>query len=187
MLHSVPGPITTWLSRWRAGQRDALEHIVPLVYDELRQVARRQLRREPSPHALSPTTLVHETYLRLLRQRQLRASDRPGCLMVAGCTMRRVLVDEAWRRQRVKRGGPEPIVTFDDDDDTLLEEADVDHVLAIDTVLERLAELDDRAARVVENRIFAGMTLEETAGALDMSVKPCRAPGSRRAPGCAKN
>ncbi len=167
----VPGPITTWLSRWRAGQHDALEHIVPLVYDELRQVARRQLSREPSPHALSATTLVHETYLRLLNQRQLLASDRPGFLIVAGCTMRRVLVDEARRRKRLKRGGDEPIVTFDDNADTLLEDADVDQVLAIDAALERLAALDDRAARVVEYRIFAGMTLEETAAALDASVK----------------
>jgi RNA polymerase sigma factor (TIGR02999 family) len=171
MLPPVPGPITTWLSRWRAGQRDALEHIVPLVYDELRQVARRHLSREPSPHALSATTLVHETYLRLLHQRQLQASDRPGFLNVAGCTMRRVLVDEARRRKRLKRGGSEPIVTFDDNEDTLLEDADVDQVLAIDAVLERLAALDDRAARVVEYRIFAGMTLEETAAALDTSVK----------------
>jgi RNA polymerase sigma factor (TIGR02999 family) len=167
----VPGPITTWLTRWRAGQRDALEHIVPLVYDELRQVARRQLSREPSPHALSATTLVHETYLRLLHQRQLLASDRPGFLIVAGCTMRRVLVDEARRRKRLKRGGDEPIITFDDNADTLLEDADVDQVLAIDAALERLAALDDRAARVVECRIFAGMTLEETAAALDASVK----------------
>jgi RNA polymerase sigma factor (TIGR02999 family) len=170
MLPPVPGPITTWLSRWRAGQRDALEHIVPLVYDELRQVARRHLSREPS-HALSATTLVHETYLRLLQQRQLQASDRPEFLSIAGCTMRRVLVDEARRRKRLKRGGSEPIVTFDDKADTLLEDADVDQVLAIDAVLERLAALDDRAARVVEYRIFAGMTLEETAAALDSSVK----------------
>jgi RNA polymerase sigma factor (TIGR02999 family) len=171
MLPPAPGPITTWLSRWRAGQRDALEHIVPLVYDELRQVARRQLNRERSPHALSATTLVHETYLRLLHQRQLQASDRPEFLSIAGCTMRRVLVDEARRRKRAKRGGSEPVVTFDENDEALLEEGDVDQVLAIDAVLERLAGLDDRAARIVEYRIFAGMTLEETAAALDTSVK----------------
>jgi ECF sigma factor len=82
----VREPVTVWLSRWRAGQKDALENIVPLVYDELRQVARGHLNREPTPHALSATTLVHETYLRLLQQRQVNASDRPEFLAVAGYT-----------------------------------------------------------------------------------------------------
>ena len=171
MPPSTREPVTVWLSRWRAGQKDALEHIVPLVYDELRQVARRQLRREALPHALSATTLVHEAYLRLLQQRQVEASDRPGFLAVAGLTMRRVLVDEARRRKRLKRGGTEPPVPLDDDPEGLLQDGDVDQVLALDSLLERLAVYDERAARIVEYRIFAGLTLEETAAALDTSVK----------------
>ncbi len=167
----VREPVTVWLSRWRDGQQDALEHIVPLVYNELRQVARRQLSREPTPHALSATTLVHETYLRLLQQRQVEASDRSSFLAVAGFAMRRVMVDEARRRKRLKRGGNERPVAFDEEVVSLLGEADIDQVLAVDAVLERLAALDDRAARIVEYRIFAGLTLEETAAALDVSVK----------------
>jgi RNA polymerase sigma factor (TIGR02999 family) len=163
-------PVTTWLARWSADRQGALEHIVPLVYDELRGVARRHLRREAAP-ALSATTLVHETYLRLLKQRQLEAADRPGFLAVAGHVMRRVLVDDARRRRRVKRGGAVATQALDDETGGVLEEADIDEVLAVDTLLDRLAALDERAARVVEYRIFAGLTLEETASALQVSVK----------------
>jgi RNA polymerase sigma factor (TIGR02999 family) len=170
MSHALREPVTVWLSRWRSGQQDALEHIVPLVYDELRQVARRQLSRERLPHALSATTLVHETYLRLLGQRQLQASDRPGFLAVVGCTMRRILVDEARRRNRLKRGGNEPPLALEDEP-AAFADVDADEVLALDALLERLAAMNERAARIVEYRIFAGFTLEETASALDVSVK----------------
>jgi RNA polymerase sigma factor (TIGR02999 family) len=165
-------PVTVWLSRWRAGQQDALEHIVPLVYDELRQVARRQLRRERLPHALSATTLVHEAYLRLLDQRQLEASDRHGFLAIVGHTMRRILVDEARRRHRLKRGGNEPAVPLEEEPSArVLADVDPEEVLAVDALLERLAAMNERAARVVEYRIFAGLTLEETADALGVSAK----------------
>jgi RNA polymerase sigma factor (TIGR02999 family) len=171
MSATVHEPVTVWLARWRSGQQDALEHIVPLVYDELRQVARRQLRRESTPHALSATTLVHEAYMRLLGQRQIQASDRPGFLAVAGYTMRRVLVDEARHRKRLKRGGQEPPQALDEDSVHLLDEGEIEQVLALDSLLERLATWDPRAARIVEYRIFVGLTLEETATALDVSVK----------------
>jgi RNA polymerase sigma factor (TIGR02999 family) len=164
-------PVTVWLSRWRAGDRTAIEQIVPLLYDELRQVARRQLRREPSGAALSATTLVHEAYVRLLDQRQIAASDRSSFLAVAALTMRRILVDEARRRKRLKRGGDGPPMPLSDVPDGLLREADVEQVLALDALLERLAAADDRAARIVEYRIFAGLTLAETADALDLSVR----------------
>jgi RNA polymerase sigma factor (TIGR02999 family) len=171
MSPPVGEPVTVWLSRWRAGQKDALEHIVPLVYNELRQVARRQLSRESLPRPLSATTLVHEAYLRLLQQRQLNATDRPEFLAVAGYTMRRILVDEARRRRRLKRGGHEAPVALDDEPESLLDESDFEQVLALDHLLERLAAFEERAARIVEYRIFAGLTLEETAAALDVSVK----------------
>jgi RNA polymerase sigma factor (TIGR02999 family) len=171
MSPTVSEPVTVWLSRWRDGQKDALEHIVPLVYDQLRQVARQELRHERSPQSLSATTLVHEAYLRLLQQRQLNASDRPAFLAVAGFTMRRILVDEARRRTRLKRGGHEPRVSVDEAAGSLLEERDLDQVLALDLLLDRLAAHDDRSARIVEYRIFAGLTLSETADALEVSVK----------------
>jgi RNA polymerase sigma factor (TIGR02999 family) len=172
MSPTVREPVTVWLSRWRDGQKDALEHIVPVVYDELRQIARRQLSREPSPQALSATTLVHEAYLRLLQQRQVEANDRAGFISIAGMTMRRILVDEARRRTRLKRGGHDRPVPLDGDEPaSLLEDGELEQVIALDALLERLASFDDRAARIVEYRIFAGLTLDETAAALNVSVK----------------
>ena len=163
--------LTVWLAQWRDGRQDALEHIVPLVYEELRRVARWHLRNERLPNALSATTLVHEAYLRLLQQRQIGAIDRGDFVAVAGLTMRRVLVDEARRRNRAKRGGGESLVPLDDEIGIPFAEGDAEQIVALDALLGRLAALNDRAARVVEYRIFAGLTLEETATALDMSVK----------------
>jgi RNA polymerase sigma factor (TIGR02999 family) len=166
------GQVTEWLARWRAGDRDALERLMPLVYDELRQVARRQLQRESPGHTLSATALVHEVYLRLLQQRQLTASDRDGFLAIAAQTMRRILVDHARARSRLKRGGEaRPIALGAGDDVPGLTDAAVEEVLAIDIALERLAQIDERALRVVEYRIFAGLTVEETALALSISAK----------------
>jgi RNA polymerase sigma factor (TIGR02999 family) len=171
MSYAVRESVTVWLSRWRAGQQDALEHIVPLVYDELRQVARRQLSRERMPHALSATTLVHETYLRLLGQRQLDASDQEGFLAVVSYTMRRILVDDARRRHRLKRGGNEWPVSLRDELSASAASVEPHQLLALDALLERLAALNERAARIVEYRVFAGLTLDETAAALGVSTK----------------
>jgi RNA polymerase sigma factor (TIGR02999 family) len=171
MSPAVDESLTVWLARLRDGRADALEHIVPIVYEEMRRLARLQLSHERLPHALSATTLVHEAYLRLLQQRRIGVLDRPGFMAVAGHTMRRVLVDEARRRRRLKRGGGDSIVPLDEEIGGPFTEADAEQLLALDTLLERLAALNDRAARVVEYRIFAGFTLEETAAALDMSVK----------------
>ena len=166
------GQVTQWLARWRAGDREAPERLVPLVYDELRQVARRQLRGESAGHTLSATALVHEVYLRFLQQRQLTATDRDSFLAIAKQTMRRILVDHARARSRLKRGGDDrPIRLEIGDDVPLLSDREVDEVLAIDVALERLAQVDERAHRVVECRIFAGLTLEETAQALGISTK----------------
>ena len=171
----MSGQVTRFLADWRAGDPHAIERLVPLVYDELRWLARRHLRRESSGHTLSPTALVHEVYLRLLHQRQLGAVDRDGFLAVAGMTMRRILVDYARARTRLKRGGalgregPEPL--DDAEEPPLLTPMEVDEVLAVDMALERLANLDGRASRVVECRIFGGLTLDETARALDLSTK----------------
>ena len=165
-------PVTEWLARWRAGDTDAIERIVPLVYNELRQVARRQLLRESPGHTLSATALVHEVYLRLLQQRQLAATDRDSFLGIAAQTMRRILVDHARARKRLKRGGENRPASLEAIADVpLLTDAEAEEVLAVDEALARLALLDQRAHRVVECRTFAGLTLEETAQVLGISVK----------------
>ena len=166
------GQVTEWLARWREGDREALERLVPLVYDELRQVARRQLQRESANHTLSATALVHEVYLRLLQQRQLTAMDRTHFLATAAQTMRRILVDHARARSRLKRGGAErPVQLETGDDAPLLSDLEVEEVLALDVALERLAQMDERAYRVVECRFFAGLTLDEIAQVLGISSK----------------
>jgi RNA polymerase sigma-70 factor, ECF subfamily len=165
------GQVTEWLARWRSGGHEVLEHVVPLVYAELRQLARRQLNREMHPPTLSATALVHEVYLRLLQQRQIQASDRGSFLAIAGQTMRRILVDHARARRRLKRqpdGTPAPL---DEETAPLLTDVEVDEVLALEDLLDKLAAANERAARIVEYRVFAGLTLEETAAALGVSVK----------------
>ena len=139
----------------------------------------RTARRRPSPaqswtpdHTLSPTALVHEAYLRLLQQHQMHVLDRNGLLAVVGLTMRRILVDHARSRTRQKRGGvARPVRLEIDDDVAMLSDLEADEVLAVDVALERLARLDDRARQVVEYRVFAGLTLQETADVLGISSK----------------
>ena len=167
------GQITLWLKEWRSGDAGALDRLMPLVYEGLRKVARRQLRGESPAHTLSSTALVHEVYLRLLQQRQLAATDREHFFAIAGQTMRRILVDHARARLRLKRGGDRPVAVEPgvEDEPALLAPREVEEVLALEAALGRLAKQSERAVRVIECRIFAGLTLEETAQALGLSSK----------------
>ncbi len=172
MSESNPGAVTLWLRRWHDGDRGALEHVVPLVYEELRQAARRQVSREPAANTLSATALVHEVYLRLRHRRLIAGGDRQAFLAVASQTMRRILVEHARHRRRLKRGGDRPPLSIDACDELpLVSDGEVDELLALDAALGTLARMDERAARVVEYRIFAGLTLDETAQALEVSTK----------------
>lgn len=162
--------LTAWLDRLREGDREALERLLPLVYDELRGAARRQLRAEGRDHTLTPTALVHETYLRLLQQRSIDADHRADFLGIAARTMRRVLVDHARRRLAAKRGGGGASVPIDDLE-IPLSEGEAEEMLALEAALERLAVLDARASRVVEYRFFAGLSVEESAHLLGVSTK----------------
>lgn len=172
-LQPMSGPVTECLAQWRAGSPGAIDRLVPLVYAELRALARAHLVRE-SAQTLSATSLVHEVYLRLLRQQQLTAGDRDGFLRVAGVTMRRILVDHARARRRLKRGGPGTAESLDDFEVPLLTPLELDEVIALDDALDALAVRDARARSVVECRIFGGLTIEETATALDISPRSVR-------------
>lgn len=165
------GPITVWLEKWRAGDPEALDGLLPLVYRELREVAQRQLRRESPAHTLSATGLVHEAYLRLLAQRELVAVDRDHFFAIAARTMRRILVDHARARLAKKRGGERPAELDDEVAPAILGSWDPEEVLDTDAALSRLAERSERAVRVIECRVFAELTLEETAAALGLSRK----------------
>ncbi len=156
----------------RAGGHDALERLVPLVYDELRAIAHRQLRRERPDHTLGTTGLVHEAYLRLVDQHRVDWQDRARFFLVVASVMRRVLVDHARRRAAVKRGAAPMQVTLDEE--LLIADEELELVLDLDDALTRLAELDDRQARVVELRYFLGMRDAEAAELLGVSERTVR-------------
>ncbi len=166
-----PRAVTALLQAWSAGDRGALDALLPVVYDELRRQARGALAREGVGQTLQPTALVHEAYLRLVGQRHARWEGRTQFFAVAAQLMRRVLVDRARRRHAAKRGGGARQVTLADADAVAAEsggDAGVD-VLALDDALTRLAALDPEKARLVELRYFAGMSIPEAAAALGVS------------------
>ena len=149
------------------GNREALNELMPLVYEELRAIARRKLRYERQGHTLNTTGLVHEAYLKLFQLDRIQWQSRAHFLAIAAQAMRNILVNHALRRKRKKRGGGAPHVPLEEAADLPVEEAD--RILALDDALQRLAMLNPRHARVVECRFFGGMTIEETALALDVS------------------
>jgi RNA polymerase sigma factor (TIGR02999 family) len=167
---TIEAEITGWLARLGQGDPDALERLVPLLYDEMRRVAHLRLRGERGSHTLGTTALVHETYLRLLGQRQIRAADRNEFLAVAAVTMRRVLVDYARARSRQKRGGGESMVPLAEVEPLLADE-EVEELLGLEEALQRLATAHPRAAQVVEQRFFGGLSLDEVAALHGVSRK----------------
>jgi RNA polymerase sigma factor (TIGR02999 family) len=170
----VTGPpgVTELLAAWRGGDREALERLMPMVYAELRRLARRQLARERKDHTLATGALVHEAYLRLAGQERARFQDRAHFFAVAAQMMRRVLVDYARSRAYRKRGGSAVQVPLDDAICVSAERAS--DVVALDEALTALAELDERRSRVVELRVFGGLSIEETAEALQVSAGTVR-------------
>ena len=159
--------VTELLSAWGDGDRTALDRLLPLVYADLRRIAARQLRSERRDHTLSATAVVHEAYVRLVGQRRVRLEDRAQFFAAAATQMRRILVDHARRRAAAKRGGPEVRVTLDEEIAAGMER-DLD-LLALDRALEELEVVDPRVARIVELRFFGGLSLDDTAVAVEVS------------------
>jgi RNA polymerase sigma-70 factor, ECF subfamily len=162
--------VTDWLRKWGAGDRSALDVLMPLVYDELRHVARRALRREAVDNTLQTTALINETYLRLAKRRRGDFPDRLAFYGVAAQLMRRILVDHARTRQSAKRGGVNALAISQHDAPADAEHPDPIDVLALHDALARLATLDPRQSRMIELRYFGGLTMEETAQVLGLSV-----------------
>ncbi len=161
-------PITQLLIAWSDGRPEALEDLVPLVYDDLRRIAAGHMRREAAGHPLQPTALVHEAYVRLIDQRQVKWRNRAHFFGVAAGMMRRILVDQARRRRAEKRGGHWERVTLSGVEAAVDGPDEVD-VLALHDSLERLAALDPQQERIVELRYFGGLTIEETAEVVGIS------------------
>ena len=162
--------VTDLLHAHRAGQPDALGRLVPLLYEDLRRVARSQLRRLRIGETLDTTGLVHEAYLRLVDQSRATWEDRGHFLAVSAVAMRQILIDHARERTRQKRGGDrvhEPL----DEAMAAAVASDAERLLDIDRALQRLGETTPRLARVVECRFFGGLTEQETAEALGLSLR----------------
>ncbi len=168
LLHRTSStPVTTLLVRWREGDRQALEELMPLVYDELRRLARHYLRQERSDHTLQSTALVHEAYLRLAGGNAPNWQSRAHFFGVAAHIMRQILVEHARGRDAAKRGGNVCKLALDDAV-APLQQIDVD-VVALDKALTELSELDAQQGRIVELRFFGGLTIEDTSEVLGVS------------------
>jgi len=158
--------VTGLLIDWSKGDQQALDRLIPLVYNELKSIARRHLRRENSDHTLQSTALVHEAYLRLVDQNRVHWQNRAHFFAVAGQLIRRILVDHARRRLAGKRGGTLRRLTLDEVASPSGSKVDL---LALDEALTHLSAMDAQQARVVELRYFAGLTVSESAEALGIS------------------
>jgi RNA polymerase sigma factor (TIGR02999 family) len=168
VVNPAPAPDITGLIRaWRAGDNSALEELIPIVYQELRQTARHYMRLERPEHTLQPTALIHEAFLRLAGLNRIELRDRTHFFALAARMMRRVLVDYARSRGYHKRGaGAAPLAL----DEARLASPDRDpQILELDEALDRLARQDPRKAQAVELRFFGGFSVEETAEALGVS------------------
>jgi RNA polymerase sigma-70 factor (ECF subfamily) len=160
--------ITGLLLAWGGGDREALDRLMPLVYQELRRLAHRQMRRERHGDTFQTTALVNEAYLRLVDYERVSARDRAHFLSIAAQAMRRILIERARSRRTDKRGSGAQKVSLDEVADVAGERAT--ELVALDDALNTLAAIDERKARLVELRYFGGLTIEETADVLGVSA-----------------
>ena len=161
--------ITEMLQDWSDGNREALEMLLPLVYDELHKQATRFLRRERAGHTLQTTALIYEAYLKLIDQHEVKWQNRAHFFGIAAQAMRRILVDYAKTRHREKRGGADENLPLEEAVFAVSAAPNVD-LVELDEVLTRLAKFDERQANIVELRYFGGMSVEETAEVLHIST-----------------
>ncbi len=167
-MPQTPQNVTQLLLGWSNGDKEALDKLVPLVYDELRRQAARYLRRERVGHTLQTTALINEAYLRLIDQKNVHWQNRAHFFGIAAQLMRRILVDHARTKKRAKRGGSDLRVSFSEA--TLKAKDQELDIVALDEALERLAEIDEQQSKIVELRFFSGLTVEETAEVLSISA-----------------
>ena len=168
MLKSSTDDITGLLMAWGGGDKAALDRLMPLVYQELRHLARRQMRRERQGDTLQTTALVNEAYLRLIDYERVQARDRNHFLAIAAQAMRRILIERARSRRSDKRGSNPQRISLDEVAE--LADARAADLLALDEALQALSTIDPRKAQLVELRYFGGLTIEETANVLGVST-----------------
>jgi RNA polymerase sigma factor (TIGR02999 family) len=168
MDESQVQPVTVFLQQWRSGDHSALDALTPIVHDELRKLAASYMRRENAGHTLQPTALLNEAYMRLAQQQNQNWENRAHFFGVAAHLMRVILVDHARAKNRAKRGAGAAKVSIQEALDASEERPET--LVQLDDALNELAKFDERKAKVIEMRFFAGMTIEETAEALSIGV-----------------
>ncbi len=166
-MNRVQGDVTGLLKAYAQGDRSVFKEIFPVVYEELRRIAHRRLRSERKDHTLGATALVHEAYLKLVRLEKVRWENRAHFFAIAAQAMRNILIDYAVKRKAQKRGAGREKLGLDEV--AAIVEDRADELLALDEALKQLETFDARQARVVECRVFAGLSIEETARALQIS------------------
>jgi RNA polymerase sigma factor (TIGR02999 family) len=171
LSQQTPPDVTQLLKEWRGGQTDALERLMPLIYDELHLIAARHMSREWRVSMYQTTALVSEAYLKLVDQRDVEWQNRAHFFAIAAQVMRRILVDNARRHQRLKHGAGLTVESLNEDRAAPPAGLDTVDALALDAALEKLAALDADQARIVELRFFGGLTVEETAEVVGVSPK----------------
>jgi RNA polymerase sigma factor (TIGR02999 family) len=169
MPEPIPADVTQLLEQWSGGDREALDEIIPLVYDELRRMARGHMAQERAGHTIQATALVNEVYLKMKNERGSNWTNRAQFFAIAAQMMRRILVDHARQHSSAKRGGGAQQVTLEDA--MLVSKDNASEMLAIDEALGKLEQLDQRKSQVAVMRFFAGLTVEETAEALAISIE----------------
>lgn len=167
MVKPPDNEVTRLLESWSRGRQEAFDELMPLVYDELRRMARNYMNGQPSGHTLQTTALIHEAYLKLADQKDKHWENRTHFFAVAARAMRHILVDHARAHQTEKRGGETQIVSLEDV--AVISNERAAEVVALDEALQNLSELDERKGRVVELRYFGGLSVEETAEVLKVS------------------
>jgi RNA polymerase sigma factor (TIGR02999 family) len=163
---SSPQPVSALLIKWRAGDPEALQALIPLVYQELRRIAQHHLQQERPDHTLQSTALVHEAYLRLMKQGPAEVANRAHFLAVASQLMRQILVDHARGHHAAKRGGG---IKLELNDAMGAQKPQNMDLVALDDALNELAKLDPQQSRIVELRFFGGLSIDETAEIVDLS------------------
>ncbi|HSQ25273.1 MAG TPA: sigma-70 family RNA polymerase sigma factor [Pyrinomonadaceae bacterium] len=163
----APHQVTRLLQKWSDGDERALDQLMPLVHDELHRLAHQHIRREGPGHILQTSALINEAYLRLVDQPEIRWENRSHFFGIAARLMRRILVDDARKRNSAKRGGS--LIHVPLDEATSVAEEQAANVTAVDDALKRLETLDARQAQIIELRFFGGLSIEETANVLQVS------------------
>lgn len=165
---SAPSEVTALLKRWSAGDAIARDQLIPMVYERLRRLAHNRLRRVPGQHTLNTTALVHETYIELVERERVDLPDRAHFLALAGQVMRNLLIDHARARNAAKRGGG--VVPVELAEVRWMSDEDLDAVMELHEALRRLEALNPRQSELLEHRYFGGLSLEETAAVLGLSL-----------------